>query len=78
MKKKGVISEYLPWLLIGLGVLAILMITIFILKDKVFSECNEEFCHGYYDFDIENFMGVGAYKIFKSKKTLKISGKNNQ
>ncbi|MCD6435254.1 MAG: hypothetical protein J7L15_02520 [Clostridiales bacterium] len=24
-------------------------------------------------FDIENFMGVGAYKIFKSKKTLKIS-----
>jgi hypothetical protein len=34
MRKSGVISEYLPWLLIGLAVLAILMISIFLLKDK--------------------------------------------
>lgn len=34
MKKKGVISEYLPWILIALAVLVILMITIFILQGK--------------------------------------------
>ena len=34
MKKRGIITEYLPWLLIGLAVLAILMITIFMLKGK--------------------------------------------
>ena len=34
MKKKGVISEYLPWLLIAIAVLAILMITIFLLREK--------------------------------------------
>ena len=34
MKKKGVISEYLPWILIALAVLAVLMITIFVLKGK--------------------------------------------
>jgi len=34
MKKKGVISEYLPWLMIAVAVLAILMITILLLKDK--------------------------------------------
>jgi len=34
MFKKGVITEYLPWLLISLAVLAIIMIVIFILKDK--------------------------------------------
>jgi len=33
-RKKGVISEYLPWLLIGLAVLAILMISIFLLKGQ--------------------------------------------
>jgi len=32
--KKAIISEYLPWLLIGLAVLAILVITIFLLKEK--------------------------------------------
>ncbi|MCK4647878.1 hypothetical protein KAT24_03050 [Candidatus Pacearchaeota archaeon] len=32
--RKGVISEYLPWLLIALAVLAILMITIFLLQGK--------------------------------------------
>jgi len=34
MKKKGVISEYLPWLLIAIAVLAILMITIFMLRGQ--------------------------------------------
>ena len=34
MNKKGVVSEYLPWLLIGLAILAILMVTIFLLKGK--------------------------------------------
>jgi len=34
LNKKGVVSEYLPWLLIALAVLAILMIAIFVLKDK--------------------------------------------
>lgn len=34
MKKRGIISDYLPWLLIAIAVLVILMITIFLLKDK--------------------------------------------
>jgi hypothetical protein len=34
--KRGIISEYLPWLLIGIVILAILMISIFILKGKGF------------------------------------------
>lgn len=34
MKNRGVISEYLPWLLIALAILAIIMITIFLLKEK--------------------------------------------
>ena len=37
MKKKGVMSNYLVWLLIAIAILAILMITIFILKEKGFS-----------------------------------------
>ena len=37
MNKRGVISEYLPGLLIGLAILAIVMITIFLLKGKGFS-----------------------------------------
>jgi hypothetical protein len=32
--KKGVISDYLPWILIAVAVLVILMITIFILKGR--------------------------------------------
>jgi len=32
--RSGVISEFLPWLLIGLAVLAILMISIFLLKGQ--------------------------------------------
>ena len=31
---RGIITEYLPWVLIGLAVLAILVITIFLLKEK--------------------------------------------
>ena len=34
MKKRGIIADYLPWLLIAVAVLVILMITIFILKEK--------------------------------------------
>ena len=34
MKKRGIISDYLPWLLIAVAVLAIVMITIFLLKEK--------------------------------------------
>ncbi len=34
MKNRGVISEYLPWILIAISVLAVLMITIFLLKEK--------------------------------------------
>jgi len=32
--RKGVISEYLPWLLIGLAVLAIVLIAIFFMKEQ--------------------------------------------
>jgi hypothetical protein len=32
--KRGIISDYLPWLLIAVAVLVILMITIFILSGK--------------------------------------------
>jgi len=32
--KKGIITEYLPWLLISLAVLAIVMLTIFFLKQE--------------------------------------------
>ena len=32
--KKGIVTEYLPWILIALAVLTILMITIFVLKEK--------------------------------------------
>ena len=34
MNQKAVISEYLPWLLIAIAVLGIIMITIFLLKEK--------------------------------------------
>ncbi len=32
--KRGIISEYLPWLLIAIAILVILMIAVFVLKDK--------------------------------------------
>jgi len=31
---RGIISDYLPWILIAVAVLVILMITIFLLKEK--------------------------------------------
>ncbi len=34
MEKRGIISEYLPWILIAVAVLAISMIAIFVLKEK--------------------------------------------
>ena len=34
MNKRGIISEYLPWILIAIAVLVILMITVFILQGK--------------------------------------------
>ena len=37
MNNRGVISEYLPWLLIAVAILAIVMITVFLLKEKGFS-----------------------------------------
>lgn len=35
--KKGVVSSYLPWILIAIAVLAIVLITMFLLKEQGFS-----------------------------------------
>lgn len=32
--QKGIVADYLPWILIAVAVLVILMITIFLLKEK--------------------------------------------
>jgi hypothetical protein len=32
--KRGIVAEYLPWLLIGIAVLAIVMIFIFFLREE--------------------------------------------
>ncbi len=32
--KRGIVSEYLPWILISIAILVVLMVAIFILKDK--------------------------------------------
>jgi hypothetical protein len=37
MKKRAVIADYLPWLLIAIAVLAIIMIAILVLKGQGFS-----------------------------------------
>ena len=34
MKKRGIISDYLPWLLIAIAILAIVMIAIFVLRGE--------------------------------------------
>lgn len=34
ISKRGIVSEYLPWILIAVAVLVILMITIFLLKGR--------------------------------------------
>ena len=37
MKKRGIVSEYLPWLILGLVVLVVMMLTIFLLRDQATS-----------------------------------------
>jgi hypothetical protein len=37
MKKNGVVSDYLPWLLIAIAVLVIIVIAIFFMKQSGFS-----------------------------------------
>ena len=32
--KRGIISDYLPWLLIGIAILVIVTIAIFVMKEK--------------------------------------------
>jgi hypothetical protein len=34
MKKRGIISDYLPWLLIGIAVLAILSLSVYFLREQ--------------------------------------------
>ncbi|MEK6926332.1 MAG: hypothetical protein AABW50_03575 [Nanoarchaeota archaeon] len=34
MEKRGIISDYLPWIIIAVAVLAIVMISIFLLKNQ--------------------------------------------
>jgi TM2 domain-containing membrane protein YozV len=34
MGKKGIVTEYLPWLIIGVAVLVILAIAIFVMREK--------------------------------------------
>lgn len=34
MKKRGIVSEYLPWLIIAIVVIAIVTIAIFVMKGK--------------------------------------------
>ena len=34
MKKRGIVSSYLPWILIAVAILAIVMLTIFALKNQ--------------------------------------------
>lgn len=34
LDKKGIVSEYLPWVLISIAVLVVLMVAIFVLKGK--------------------------------------------
>lgn len=40
-KKKGVITEYLPWILIAVAVLAIVMIAVFFLREGGFNLIDE-------------------------------------
>lgn len=35
--KRGIVSEYLPWLLISIALLVIVVLAIFVLKEKGFS-----------------------------------------
>jgi len=37
MKKRGIVQDYIVWIVIGLAFLALMTITIFLLKNKGFS-----------------------------------------
>jgi len=37
MKKRGIVSEYLPWLILAVVILTVVMIIIFSLKDQGFT-----------------------------------------
>ncbi len=41
MKKRGIVADYLPWLLIALAFLVIMILVIFVLKEKGFSLINK-------------------------------------
>lgn len=41
MDKRGVVSEYLPWLLIGLAILAIVLISSYFMKEQGTSLINQ-------------------------------------
>jgi hypothetical protein len=34
MSKKGIVADYLPWLIIGVAVLAIMTIAIFLIRER--------------------------------------------
>ena len=34
MKKKGIVTDYLPWLIIGIAILVIVLSSVFILRGK--------------------------------------------
>ena len=40
MKKRGIVTDYLPWVLIAVALLALMMIAIFVLKEKAQLENN--------------------------------------
>ncbi len=37
MKKNGVVTDYLPWLLIGIAILVLVMASVFVMKGQGFS-----------------------------------------
>ena len=37
MDKRGIVSDYLPWLLIGVAVLTIILLSVFFMKGQGFS-----------------------------------------
>jgi hypothetical protein len=34
MNKRGIVADYIPWLIIGLAILAVVMIAIFLLREQ--------------------------------------------
>ncbi len=34
MSKKGVVADYLPWILISIAVLVVVMVSLFVLREK--------------------------------------------